>query len=148
MGTKRLIPDGGTKIPRAARPGQNTKTKTPNSFFKHSVSWRRLRKKMESVNYLQSCPTAVAVTLCYSRLFPFLAMTPPEGMEKTLKLITERQSWNQEQEDEICEVSTQDLKGEEKHKFWRAFSHLNDFLTVISARKMVTVPVQGLIHLM
>ena len=74
-------------------------------------------------------------------------MTPLEGMEKTLKLITERQSWNQEQEDEICEVSTQDLKGEEKRNFWRALSHLNNFSAVISARKMVTVPVQSLVHL-
>ena len=55
-------------------------------------------------------------------------MTPPEGMVKTLKLTVERQSWNLWQEDKICEVSAQDLKGEEKGKQTLKDVHLFDYL--------------------
>lgn len=71
----------------AKTPNQN-----PKLVLQTFCELKEVKEKMEFRITYTVVPAAVAVTLCYSRLFPSLAMTPPEGMEKTLKLITERQS--------------------------------------------------------
>ena len=55
-----------------------------------------------------------------------------------------------ESEDKVESKSRKKHSGPERGRktlILKGISHLNNFSAVISARKMVTVPVQGLVHL-